>query len=763
MPAPPSAFDVERRKKVRIRIRRDLDIHKQKYEGRTYYVVKDPVSLRYYRFKEQERFLIDLMDGKHTLDDAQKAYEKRFSPERLTLEDLEAFAQQLLTSGLAQNESPQAGKQLFDRRKKRRRSEWMQTLTNILYIKIPIFDPDWLLNWMLPKLRWIFTITFSLVSVAIMLAAIMLVATHFETFYEKLPSYHEFFSFGTVAYLWLALGLVKVIHEFGHGLSCKAFGGEVHEMGALFLVFSPCLYCNVSDAWTLPSKWKRIIISFAGIYVELIIAAISTFVWWNTPASPFINNLSLSLMIVCSVSTVVFNANPLMRYDGYYILADWLEIPNLRDRANRFLTRLAMEHCLGIEVQPEPYMALWRRIMFVFYAVVSYVYRWVVTFSILYVMSRFLEPYKLGVISGMLALASAGSMLGWPIYRLFKNVYKRGRLPDMKTWRVTLSSFAVAGVLLFIFLVPLPVSRIRELGVVQVQPEYLSKVVVPYSAKFPAFLKELRVYDGQRVRKNEVLAVFSSIELKNQLSEARTKQRINSTLYDSLSQIDLSGADSDERSRLKGRINDALSEREKSSEDVRTFEDLGRSLELVAPQDGVVMSPPSQDEVGRMFEEGTPFCSIGDPAKLRVLIPVPTKEFRILEGDYLKTKKQGKDLSATIRVKGMAERTWHGQISQMPESEARDVPVQLTTRGGGTLAIKPSSQKNAYVPQAQVFLVGVDILDSDLTMAPGSLAYVKVHCRWRTTAWFAWRAFSSAFDLGVDWRDVLPRVLHEDD
>ena len=106
--APPAATDVERRKKVRLRLRRDLEIAPQKYEGRTYYVVKDPVSLRYYRFKEQEHFLIQLMDGDHSLDDAQKEYEKRFRPERLTLEDLEGFGQQLLTAGLAQNESPRA-------------------------------------------------------------------------------------------------------------------------------------------------------------------------------------------------------------------------------------------------------------------------------------------------------------------------------------------------------------------------------------------------------------------------------------------------------------------------------------------------------------------------------------------------------------------------------------------------------------------------------------------------------------------------------
>src|SRR6266480_5115558 len=194
MDKPAAASELERRKQVRLRLRGDLSIAPQKYEGRTYYVIKDPVSLRYYRFKEQEHFLIRMMDGKHSLDDAQKEFEKRFRPDRLTLEDLEGFGQQLLNAGLAQNESPQAGKQLYDRRKKRRRSEWMQTLTNILYIKIPLFDPERLLVHMLPYMRWIFSLTFAAVSVAVMLGAVLLVLTHFQTFQERLPAYHEFFS-----------------------------------------------------------------------------------------------------------------------------------------------------------------------------------------------------------------------------------------------------------------------------------------------------------------------------------------------------------------------------------------------------------------------------------------------------------------------------------------------------------------------------------------------------------------------------------------
>src|SRR5436190_17712842 len=122
--------DLERRKKVRVRLRPDLQIGPHKYEGRTFYVVKDPVTLRYYRFKEHERYLLGYMDGAHTLDDAQKSFEQRFRPERLTLEDLEAFTSQLLQAGLAQNETAGAGKQLFTRFKKRRKNKLMQAFMN---------------------------------------------------------------------------------------------------------------------------------------------------------------------------------------------------------------------------------------------------------------------------------------------------------------------------------------------------------------------------------------------------------------------------------------------------------------------------------------------------------------------------------------------------------------------------------------------------------------------------------------------------------
>jgi putative peptide zinc metalloprotease protein len=748
MPSATLSTDLERRKQVRVRLRGDLSITPQRYEGRTYYIVKDPVSLRYWRFKDKEYFLIQLMDGAVTLDEAQKEFEKRFRPERLPLEELESFAQQLVNSGLAHNDSPNVGKHLFDRRKKRLRSEWMQVLTNILYIKIPVFDPDKTLTRMLPYLRWIYTYWFMGVSIAVMLAAVALVLTHFEAFRDKLPSYHEFFSFKNLTYMWFALGAVKIIHEFGHGLSCKAFGGETHEMGVLFLCLSPCLYCNVSDSWTLPNKWKRIIISFAGIYVELIIAALSTFVWWNSAGQPFVNHMALSLMVVCSVSTVVFNANPLMRYDGYYILADWIEIPNLRDRSNRFLSTAVQEHCLGIEVQPEPHMELSRRILFVTYAIVSYIYRWVVTFSILYFLSKFLEPYKLRAVSNLLAVAAAGSMVGWPLFRLGKSLHKRGRLPDMKPKRVSASTAVLAAVILFLFLMPLPVSRVRQIGVIEVAPTEAAKMhlMVPGS-----ILKAVYVRDGQHVEEGDLLAEFTNLEVESKLHQARTEANIHEAELKAAQSKLQETKDQGERSKLLSEIAKAKSDRNQARAEAQGYEKMMELLVLKAPRTGVVMSPPRIDDVGKQWdkEHTTPICTVGDPHHLWVLVPVSTSDYNLLKEDLIHARGKGKDLSVDLRVHGMVEKTWKGSIAQLPESEAKEVPMALTLKAGGPVAVKPAAQPNTYVPQTQQYLVAVEIQNPGDAVCPGAFAQVKIHCRWRTCVWWAWRTISSTFDLGL--------------
>ena len=577
-----------------------------------------------------------------------------------------------------------------------------------------------------------------------MLTAGALLLTHFETFRSRLPSFESYFNFKNMIYLWIALGVVKVIHEFGHGLSCKAFGGEVHEMGFLLLCFSPAMYCNVSDAWRLPNKWHRILISFAGIWVELMIAAAATFQWWNTVPDTFYNNLCLNLMVVCSVSTVLFNGNPLMRYDGYYVLADWLEIPNLRDRSNRYLQNVAMEYGLGIEVQPEPYMELGRKLLFLTFAIVSYVYRWVVTFVILKVMATFLKPYKLEVISEMLAMGALASMIGWPLYRLIKNVKKRGRLPDMKPIRVAISASLVAAVLFVVFFVPMPVSRIREHGMVQGQPTEIAQVTV----EVPGMLKELLVKEGQIVKKGKELARFSSLELEKQRDEALSQKEIKEVTVRALNEKISKELDPALVVSMREQRTKAQSEYNQAKSTLELLKQQAQQLTLRAPRDGVVMGLPAIDEIGKHWDKDqSTFCSIGDKTKLRALVPINTGDYNLLQENYIDKEAKKKPLEATIRVQGHDSRLWQGRISTLPQSDCKNLPKDLSTKWGGTFAVKPTSTQQELVPQSQVFLVGIDFIDPDETIAIGSAAQVKIHNEHRSCAWWIWRTINNSFDL----------------
>lgn len=737
----------ERRKQVRVRLRPDLDVASQQFEGQTFHVVKDPASLRYWRFENKEYYLLRKLDGAHTLEDARQSYEQEFRPERVSLEEVEAFAQQLLNSGIAFNDAPQAGDLLLEQRTKQRRSQQVQRWSNLLSLQFSVFDPDRLLTRLRRYSQWLFTVWFLLAALGLIFAALFLVGTHFDQFRARLPDYKAFFSAQNLICMWLTLGVVKIIHEFGHGLTCKAFGGEVHEMGILFLCFSPTLYCNISDAWIMPSKWKRMLISAAGILVELIIAAIATFVWWNTTGANGLHQVALSLMVVCSVSTVLFNGNPLMRYDGYYVLADWLEIPNLSQRANRFVTQLFQRRCLGMNLPPDSYMEPGRKTLFVVYALTSYVYRWTVTFGILWFLTQFLKPYKLGGVGAVLAVAATGSMIGVPLYRLCDSLSKRGRWPEMKGNSVTWSAAALVGVLAIVVLVPLPVSRVRQTGLVQIVPEAATPVHVPLpsaGARVPGVLRRLHVRDGQLVEEGRVLAEFYNREVEEELNELRSQLALEQARLVAAEAQLRASRDAADRSKRHAEAARATGERDRLAARLTACESMQRRLVLRAPRAGVVINPPRVDEVGRQWDHDrtVPFCTIADPGRLRVLLPISPADYRLLQED-------AEDLSVDLRIQGLGSRTWHGRVTELPPAEARDIPVSLTERAGGPVTVKQGCTPNALLPQEQIYLVPVDIVDADASIAPGTRAQVKIHCRWRSAAWWSWRTMATLFDLGL--------------
>lgn len=704
---------------LKVRLRPDLIIQPQFYEGMTHYVVKDPIALKYFRFKIEEYFLLQQLDGKHTLQDVKKAFERKYRPQTISIEDLTRFTAQLHEAGLAQIDSPEQAKVLIRRRRKNQWKKVWQFFANILYIKIPIIDPEKLLTGMYPYFRWIFTPYFVTFSVGLMLAALTLVISQWTTFYAKLPDFQSFFNWRTIFYFWISLAIIKVIHEFGHGLTAKHFGGEVHEMGMLFLVLTPALYCDVTDSWLLPSKWKRIWISAAGIYVECFLASIATFVWFYSETG-LLNSLAMATMFICSVNTIMFNANPLLRYDGYYVLADWLEIPNLRIKSTQFFTYLFQEKVLGLEVPVQSYMPRSRRFLFVSYAIASYLYRWLVTFSILFFLYRFLKPYKLGSVSAMLAIGSLIPLVGMPVYQMFKFVRTPGRMRKVKKARA--ASFAAVAVATAagILLIPTPLRVQGTLVLTAAKPAMIY-------AEVPGRLVKLNVRDGQWVTQGTVLAELSNPEKIRELYEIQEKHDVN------FAKARWFNASDRRESRAQARQFDLMaSELEPAIEKIA---DQVKKLRLVAPRDGLAIGVPHPETTGQYLKPGKPFFEVGDPHHLEAHLILDQGDIDLV----------ALDRRAWVKIYGDSETTFKSRVGEVAKRNREEIPPELSNVAGGEIATKQDQKTGQSKPLNAVYEVIIPLENRRLILQPGLRGFAKIDGGTHTLGWWLWRLITKTF------------------
>jgi len=305
------------------KLRDDLVVSRQRTTaGAICFVVKDPANRRFFRLKEAEYEIVRQLDGPTSLDAIRATISERLGAP-LSPETLERFLQRLNQLGLLETEG-QAGSGHRQSRKVR---------GSLLYLRLMAFDPDALLTRLVDKVRFLFTPYFVVLSAALILAALgITVANSSEIGHDLLGLYR----LQAIVAVWVTVVLVVGAHEFAHGLTCKRFGGEVHEMGFLLLYFQPAFYCNVSDAWLFPEKSKRLWVTFAGAYLEIVVWALATVIWRVTDPDTAPNYVALIVMATSGVTTL-FNLNPLIKLDGYYLLGDYLEIPNLRQRAFTYL------------------------------------------------------------------------------------------------------------------------------------------------------------------------------------------------------------------------------------------------------------------------------------------------------------------------------------------------------------------------------------------------------------------------------------------
>ncbi|MDR3634808.1 MAG: HlyD family efflux transporter periplasmic adaptor subunit [Isosphaeraceae bacterium] len=702
-----------------VKLRPDLIVQPQFYEGMTHYVVKDPIGLKYFRFKSEEYFLLQQLDGKTNLQDVKRAFERKYRPQTISIEDLTRFVAQLHEAGIAQLDTPEQAKVLIRRRRKNRWKKVGQFFANILYIKIPIIDPEKLLTGMYPYFRWIYTTYFVTFSVGMMLAAITLVASQWTDFSSKLPEFQSFFTLRTIAAFWCSLAVVKVIHEFGHGLTAKHFGGEVHEMGMLFLVLTPALYCDVTDSWLLPNKWKRIWISAAGIYVECFLASIATFVWFYSEPG-LLNSLAMATMFICSVNTILFNANPLLRYDGYYVMADWLEIPNLRIKSSQFFSYLIQEKVLGLEVPVQSYMPRSRRFLFVTYAVASYLYRWVVTFSILFFLYKFLQPYKLGSISAMMAVGSLVPLVVMPLYQMFKFVRTPGRMRKVKKARAASFVAVAVAIVAGILLIPTPFRVQGTLVLTAAKPAEIY-------AEVPGRLVEINVKDGEWVKEGDLIATLSNPEKLRERATNQEQSQVSFAKAAWFGQLpDLgSRAQAKQHEELVAKLEPVIT---------KLNEQIGK-LNLYAPRDGQVMGMPHREKIGMYVKPGKPFCEVGDPHKLEAHLILDQGDI-----DLIAVNRR-----AWVKIYGDSEITWKSYVGEVARRNREEVPPELSNAAGGDIATKQDEKTGAAKPITAVYEVIIPIDNSDLKLQPGLRGFAKIDGGTYTFGWWVWRLAVKTF------------------
>ena len=743
-------------RKISIRKRPDLSARRQRYHGRIYWVVKEPVGLNYFRFQEEEYAILQMLDGDVSLDEIKDAFEEQFPPQKITLEELGQFLGMLHRSGLVVAAVPGQGRQLVKRRRERRRKEILAALGNILCIRFKGIDPERLLKRMHDYVGWFFKPLTVFLCLLFALSALMLVLVEFDTFRAKLPEFHQFFNPYNAFWLAVTLAGTKVLHEFGHGLTCNHFGGECHELGVMVLVLTPCLYCNVSDSWMLPNKWHRAAIGAAGMWVELVLASVCTYIWWFSHPG-LLNNLCLNVMFISSVSTLMFNANPLLRYDGYYILSDITEIPNLRQKATTILGRKMSEWFLGLESQDDPFLPERNQIFFALYSIAAVIYRWIIMLSILYFLYKIFEPYGLKIIGQMIAMASLWSILGQPLYNVGKFLYVPGRYDKVKKPRLYATIAGLVAIAAALFLLPLPYHVISPL---EVEARDAASIYVTV----PGTLREVLVRSGDTVQKDQPLAQLSNVELELKIAELKDKCDFYAKHLESLDRQKIVEA---QRQQSPSRQMDPTGETRPTEEALKSakeqLEEKRRDyekLQLVALRAGTVMpphakqkredpdgqlpswsgSPLEPENLGAFLPISTLFCQIGEPQQMEAILVIDQSDIEMVRPNQ----------KVDVKLDELPGRIFTGRITEIAPEALRVAPNALSNKYKGELATKTDPTNGVEHPISTSYQARVP-LDEPKDLLPllrlGLTGQAKIYADPQTCAARLWRFIGRTFNF----------------
>ena len=443
-------------------LRSDLKVTRQVHRGEVFYIIKEPDAQDYFRFSLIEYQILSLFDGRSSCEQMAQRFSTQHPEYELGATTIEGYAASLKKKGLLQRTAQEKNLLLLEKRREQRKSMLLGKQGSLLYKRFPIIDPDKLLDRLHGPLHFLFTPGFVTFSLACMLGALGVIVYNWEEVLTGIIAIWTFNFSSPWAFvsLWLTVLVVIALHEFAHALTCKHFGGEVHEIGFLLLMFQPCMYANVNDAWTFERRGQRLWVVFAGGYFEFFLGSLAAFLWALTDPTSTVHALSYQAMTVCGFASVLMNFNPLLKYDGYYALSDFLEVPNLKKNAFDYVKHWFQTRIFRLKLDAFPGDAEEHRIYFI-YGLAATVYITMMLTAIFFLAHNFFMTtfYAWGLL-GSFALAwflLKAKVLGlWKFSRSFAGQHA-ATLGGARTKALAAVALLAVGAALFLYQTPLTI------------------------------------------------------------------------------------------------------------------------------------------------------------------------------------------------------------------------------------------------------------------------------------------------------------------
>ena len=638
-------------------LRSHVKIHRHTYRDEDWYILQDNSTGKFHRFSPEAYYIIGFMDGRNTLNRIWEQACEHLGDDMPTQDEVINLVSQLHRIDAIQSDLPSDIADLHYRFKQEKRKGLMNILKSPVSIQLPIFDPDRFLNKTALIGKCIFSISGAIIWSAIVLYALAILVIHWNDL--TLNIIDRALSAQNLILIWFVYPVLKLFHEFAHAYAVKKWGGEVHVMGIMLLVFMPIPYVDASASIAFSDKRKRMMVGAAGILCELFIAALALIIWVNIEPGN-IRAITYNIILVASVSTLLFNGNPLLRFDAYYVVSDYLEIPNMGTRSNQYIGYLLRRYILEDKAAQSPATAKGEAVLMVIYGVAAFIYRIFISIKIIIMVAG-----KFFLIGILLALWCGFTMLVMPVFRVVKYLVMNYSFKK-KQKRILKIILSVVCLLLPPLFIIVPMSYITDAQGVLWPPEQ-SRIHV----KTNGFIKKVVAVSGEKVKAGDPLVICENFELVVHVKELKSKLLELKLMHMKSMIKNRTEADilNDEIKRVNAKLERAM---ERSEE-----------LTINSPGDGMFLLPmPHQDLPGRFVQRGEQLGFVindSDDATALVIIS-QTKADRVFQGS-------GKVES---RLTGNIKKIIPSTIKRVVPLASEDLPsMAFSPEGGGDIVLDP--------------------------------------------------------------------------